>query len=51
MQDVLDVMAAILNGLKTPITVYWFTFSMWNVLLFTMISSVVAYFLGGLLRE
>lgn len=51
MQDVLDLMGVILDGLKTPITVYGFTFSIWNVLLFSMIAAAVASFIGGLIRE
>lgn len=48
MSDFLDALNIILTGLKYPIELYGFVFSLWNVILFTIICSVAIAFIKKL---
>lgn len=41
----------IIKFFQIPITVYGFTFSFWDVFLFTIVVSIIAYFIGGVLYD
>lgn len=41
--------AVIIDGLKMPFTVYGFTFSFWDLIVFSVIVSIIAGFVGRLL--
>ena len=49
MQVLVDYFAVILDGLKIPFTVYGFTFSFFDLLIFSVVASIVAHFIGRLM--
>lgn len=43
--------AGILQLFKTPLTIYGFTFSFWDVFLFTAAASIVLRFIGRIMYD
>lgn len=41
--------AVITQGLQMPFTVYGFTFSFWDLMIFSVVASIVAGFVGRLI--
>lgn len=50
MSDVQAMFEATLAIFKMEFTMYGFTFSFWNVLLFAIFGSMIMYFIGGLFK-
>lgn len=50
MSDVQAMFDATLALFKLEFTLYGFTFSFWNVLLFVIFGSMILYFIGGLFK-
>ncbi len=51
MSDFEAMISATLNLFKLEFTIYGFTFSFWNVLLFAVVAGLVLRFIGGLFDE
>ena len=50
MSDVQAMFEATLAIFKMEFTIYGFTFSFWNVLLFVIFGGMIIYFIGGLFK-
>ena len=50
MSDVQAMFDATLALFKLEFTLYGFTFSFWNVLLFSIIGGMILWFIGGLFK-
>lgn len=48
MEAFLAMMSGIVSCMQTPMNIWGFTFSFWDVFLFSMISSVIFGFIGKL---
>lgn len=51
MNDLGALLSATLNLFKLEITIYGFTFSFWNVLLFVVVGGMILAFIGGLFDD
>lgn len=49
MSDILNVMTLTLNALKTPLEVYGFSFSFYDIFLFTALGCILAKFVSHVL--
>ena len=49
MEVLTQYFAVIIDGLKMPFTVYGFTMSFWDIMIFSVIVSIVSGFIGRLL--
>lgn len=50
MQFVGDFFTLILRFFQLPMTIYGFTFSFWDIFLFTIVVFILARFIGGVLN-
>lgn len=51
MQDFLNVMNIGLQFLKMPITLYGFTFSFWNIILWSLVVVIALGFVGAVISS
>ena len=51
MRDFIGMMGAIFQFLKIELNIYGFVFSFWQIMLFSIILSIIFKFLGGILNE
>ena len=51
MSDFLSIMAAILGLLKTPMEVYGFTFSVWDMIMVSLVAGVVIRLIVGIIDQ
>ena len=49
MDDFFGVLNLILDAFKQPMTIYGFSFSLWNIILFSILGYILAKFIGGIL--
>lgn len=49
MEILANYFAVIVQGLQMPFTVYGFTFSFWDLIVFSVIASILAGFIGRLM--
>ncbi len=46
MEILFSAFNAIMQGFKTPMTIYGFTFSFWDIMVFSALVSILGYFIG-----
>ena len=49
MDSFLSALRVIMDGFDIPMTIYGFTFSFWDIMIFSVVVSILAYFIGRLI--
>lgn len=44
MSDFVGFMTAIVSGLQTPVTIYGFTFSFWDISMWSLLAGLIVWF-------